>query len=179
MFMPLKGLDLLVCLKIAVMESPSWTYAQAGEALGLSASETHVAVRRSAAAGLLVPPADQGQKPSAQVQALLEFIEHGVRYAFYAVPGTIRRGMPTAHSAPPLNAEILDAEAPLVWPDPEGAVRGQELRPLYRTAPFAARKDARLYAVLSLVDALRVGRVRERRRAMELLSARLLNPHGD
>src|SRR5262245_34550694 len=130
--MPLKSLDLFVCLKLAASPQEVWTYAQVGGALGLSASETNAAVRRSLAAGLLTPPHGEG-KPMPRVQALLEFIEHGVRYAFYIAPGKVGRGMPTAHSAPPLKAEILDSEAPFVWPDAEGEVRGQEVRPLYKT----------------------------------------------
>ena len=169
----------MVCLRVAISDSPSWTYAQLGDALGLSASETHVSMRRSVAAGLLVAPVDPGEKPSAHIQALLEFLEHGVRYAFYAVPGKTQRGMPTAHSAPPLGAEIRDWDAPYVWPDPEGEVRGQEIQPLYKTAPFAARNDPKLYEVLALVDAIRVGRARERRRGFQLLSTRLLRTGGD
>jgi hypothetical protein len=60
-----------------------------------------------------------------------------------------------------------------VWPDPEGEVRGEELRPLYRSAPGAARKDPALYELLALVDAIRGGRARERNLAVEELKGRL------
>ncbi|MEG4446282.1 hypothetical protein QUB47_34895, partial [Microcoleus sp. AT9_B5] len=52
-----------------------------------------------------------------------------------------------------------------VWPDPQGVVRGQAIAPLYRSVPQAASNDPELYALLSLIDAIRVGRVREQRLA--------------
>ena len=66
-----------------------------------------------------------------------------------------------------------DGELPPVWPDPEGTVRGEELRPLYRSAPAAARRDPALYELLALVDAVRAGRPRERKLAVAELEARL------
>jgi hypothetical protein len=60
-----------------------------------------------------------------------------------------------------------------VWPDPEGEVRGEELRPLYRSVPEAARRDPALYELLALVDAIRAGRARERTIAIEELKRRL------
>jgi hypothetical protein len=61
-----------------------------------------------------------------------------------------------------------------VWPDPQGVVRGQAIAPLYRSVPQAAKNDPELYALLSLIDALRVGRVREQRLAVSELENRLL-----
>ena len=175
MLMPLKPLDLFVCLKIATSRADSWTYEQLADSLGLSASESNAAVKRSLAAGLLVPSTVPDRKPGPNTQGLLEFIEHGVRFAFFESPGATRRGMPTAHSAPPLKARIPpNASPPLVWADPEGDTRGQEFRPLYKTAPAAARRDTALYEVLALVDAIRGGRSRERQLGFELLAERLM-----
>lgn len=61
-----------------------------------------------------------------------------------------------------------------MWADPKGDTRGQEFRPLYKTAPAAARRDPALYEVLALVDAIRGGRSRERLLAFELLAERLM-----
>jgi hypothetical protein len=44
---------------------------------------------------------------------------------------------------------------------------------LYAGAPAAARNDARLYELLALVDAVRLGRPRERRVATDLLETAL------
>ena len=63
-----------------------------------------------------------------------------------------------------------------MWPDPEGTVRGLAFSPLTRGTPKAARQDPALYEVLALVDAIRDGRVRERRYAEKELTARLAKP---
>ena len=82
--------------------------------------------------------------------------------------------MPTAYAAPPLNEQIADSDdLPPVWPDAQGDVRGVTFEPLHKTAPAAARRDPVLYELLALVDALREGRIRERRIAERELSARL------
>ena len=101
--------------------------------------------------------------------ALLEFLVHGARYAFPPDRGGVTRGLPTAHAAPPLASEIVGSDLPPVWPDPEGTVRGEAFSPLYRSAPAAARRDARLYSCLALLDAIRGGRARERKLAEEHL----------
>jgi len=51
-----------------------------------------------------------------------------------------------------------------------GPCRGPEIAPLYPSAPTAASKDERLYRLLTLTDALRSGRARERKIAVELFS---------
>ena len=48
-------------------------------------------------------------------------------------------------------------------------MRGLSLAPLYPSVPEAALRDERLYIILSLFDALRAGRARERNAAEELL----------
>jgi hypothetical protein len=63
---------------------------------------------------------------------------------------------------------IFNSDA-YVWPDPTGEVRGQAIEPLYRSVPTAARNDPELYVLLSLIDAIRVGRVREQRLAVKEL----------
>lgn len=174
--MPLKAMDLIVCLELLGEESRGRTYAELAEAVGLSASETNAAARRAVEAGLLEPAADRGAKPRPIARALLEFLEHGVRYAFYVVPGRLVRGVPTAHSAPPLDRQIqAGGEPPFVWPDPEGTVRGQAIEPLYRTVPAVARRNRELYELLALVDALRCGGARERKLAMTELERRILD----
>lgn len=172
--MPLKPQDLLVCLELAARDQDSWTYAELAEDLGLSPSETNKAVERALEAGLLTPSTDPKGKPGPVRAALMEFLAHGVRHSFFASPGRLVRGMPTAHSAPPLDSQLHGSEEPpLVWPDPEGEHRGQAVDPLYPTVPQAARKNARLYELLALTDALRCGRARERKLAVEALRERL------
>lgn len=172
--MVLKPLDLVVALELAGRPDPHWTYAELAAAVGSSASEAHQAARRAIQAGLLRPGLARAEKPKAKIGALLAFLEHGVRYAFFATPGRIARGVPTAHSAPPLNRLVQAGdEPPLVWPAADGSARGRSLEPLAKAAASFARDNPRLYEVLALVDGLRCGSVRDRQLAIKELKTRL------
>ena len=91
-----------------------------------------------------------------------------------AEPGSVCRGIPTGALAPPLSGQIVSNDNDqYVWPDADGEVRGQAIEPLYPSVPHAIRKDPALHQLLALVDALRVGRARERLIASEELKRRL------
>lgn len=167
--MELKPQDLLVLLKVAAHPEQHWTYAALGAALSMSPSETHASVKRALAAGLAVTHAPGGW--SLVRPALLEFVLHGVRYVWPAIPGPAKRGVPTSVGAEPLASQVNVApgEAP-VWAHPGGPAKGPTLSPLYRTAPQAALADPALHRLLALVDALRIGRARERALAAQWLS---------
>jgi hypothetical protein len=84
------------------------------------------------------------------------------------------RGIPTAHSAEPLKSMLMvNPDDVYVWATPNGKVRGQAIQPLYRSVPQAITDDPQLYELLCLVDALRVGRVREQKIAASELIKRL------
>lgn len=170
--MDLKPQDLLVLLKVAAHPPQRWTYAGLGEALSMSASEVHASVKRAVASGLAVEAARGNWSPVRP--NLLEFMVHGVRYIWPATPGPVKRGVPTAFGAEPLTSHLTAApgEAP-VWAHPTGSAKGPTLSPLYRTAPLAALVDPALHRLLALLDALRVGRARERSLAASLLEAEL------
>jgi len=169
--MVLKPQDLLVVLKLWVGRERPWTYPLLAQELGVSLSEVHGAVKRAAQAGFLLEP---GLAQAPNPLALREFLVHGAKFAFPAERGGMTRGIPTAHAAPPLKAEILtDDEPPPVWPHPEGTERGAAFEPLYPAAPMAALRDPVLYEMLALLDAIRGGRARERQRAITLLEERL------
>lgn len=168
----LKSQDLLVLLKVAAHPPQRWTYAGLGESLSLSTSEVHASVRRALSAGLATAPARGEWFP---VKGnLLEFMVHGVRYIWPVAPGPVKRGIPTSFGAEPLASQLSAAagERP-VWAHANGSAKGPTLTPLYRTAPLAAMTDPSLHRLLSLLDALRVGRVRERTLAEKLLEAEL------
>ncbi|MEZ6017796.1 MAG: hypothetical protein R3F49_22015 [Planctomycetota bacterium] len=174
--MTLKPQDLVVGLSLTLPRymGAAWTYAQLADSLYLSDSEANAAARRAGEAGLLAGGDGRRTKPRPVPGALLEFIEHGVRYAFYAHPGERTRGTPTAHSASPLAAEFAVArEDFVVWPDASGSTRGAAVEPLYPTVPDAARASRELYELLALVDAVRIGRTRERARAIQELRRRV------
>ena len=85
--------------------------------------------------------------------------------------------MPTSYAASPLNGLLGGSdEPPPVWPDAEGPARGVLFSPLFESVPKAAKRDAALYELLALVDALREGRARERELAEQLLREKLEAP---
>lgn len=59
-----------------------------------------------------------------------------------------------------------------MWAYAKGSTKGDAL-PLYRTAPEAALADPALHRLLALLDALRMGRARERALAADLLKTAL------
>lgn len=147
------------------------TYALLGASLGISASEAHAAVRRLSEARLVDPESGNIQR-----QLLLDFILHGVGVVFPARLGESTRGVATAWAAPIMANRIVQNRMTIpVWPSPEGKVRGMAVKPLYPSAVEASARDPRLYDLLALVDALRLGRARERAIAEEELTKQLLN----
>ncbi len=159
----LKPQDILLLLKIVSDNNPSWNQKPVADALGLSQSEVSEAVARCKYSGLLAPDGKTVLKLS-----LMELLQYGLRYVFPQKPGAVVRGVPTSHSAKPLNSEIQSSEI-YVWPHGKGTVRGHGIQPLYPSVPEAAMKDDKLYELLALADALRVGRARERELAIEIL----------
>jgi hypothetical protein len=162
---PLKPVDLVVALRLA--EAPEAKYEQLSADLGISRSWAHAAVQRLLAAGLLRP-----KSRTVNRLALMEFLVHGLRYAFPAQPGGQARGVATAHSGPPLASRIV-AEDSLVWPSTLGSSVGQAIAPLYDRAIELPQRCPSLYENLTLLDALRVGRARERKLAAEEIARRL------
>jgi DNA-binding Lrp family transcriptional regulator len=161
--------DVVVLLKIVCYGQESWLQVQLAEGLGLSQPEISNSLARSKYAGLIDNSGKQVRK-----KALMEFLQYGIAYAFPARPGPVVRGVPTAHSGPPLNKLIESSGEEYVWPSATGQLRGQAISPLYKNVVKAAKNDLELHQLLSLVDAIRVGRVREKQLAIEELKKRLL-----
>jgi hypothetical protein len=156
--------DIAVLLKIVALGKEPWLGKDLAAALRLSPAEVSNSLARSVLAGLL-----DGTKRRVLRSALLDFLRHGLPYVYPVRPGGVVRGVPTAHSAPPLRERFL-SDAAYVWPSAKGTVQGQAIEPLYPGAPEAALEDERLHAMLALADALRVGRTRERTEAAKELA---------
>jgi hypothetical protein len=137
--------------------------------LGMSQSEVTQSLNRSKYAGLI----DNERKKVNRI-AFSEFILHGLSYAFPQQPGALVRGVLTAHAAEPLN-QLIHSSEKYVWPYAKGTDRGQAIEPMYNTAVEASLKDNDLYELLTLVDAIRVGKVREKELAKKELEKRILN----
>jgi len=97
-----------VLLKISKYYDGRPPYLQIASELYLSPSRVHASVKRAKLARLL-HGTELSKKPN--YVALEQFLIHGVKYAFPAVRGELSRGVPTGHSAPPLNESIVQADA--------------------------------------------------------------------
>lgn len=160
--------DVFVVLKMHVTRDPAISFERLGREIGLSSSTLHRSVTRLMDAGLLTRGREVRRRD------LTEFLLHGVRYVYYVKLGEPTRGVPTAHAASPLDTLVSAGGDVPVWPDPEGPARGHALEPLDEHVPSAARRDARLYELLALVDAIRIGRPREYELAARELAQRLV-----
>lgn len=167
--MMLKPQDVLILLKIALLRGQSWSYSSLANDLFISPSEAHAGARRAEAACLL-----DRQQRTVWKKSLTEFLIHGVKYVYPPIRGGLSRGMPTGYAAPPLSLQFKNVQGePPIWPAANGVVRGYTFSPLYESVPRAAARDAALYEVLALVDAIRDGRARETELATQELKVRL------
>jgi DNA-binding Lrp family transcriptional regulator len=166
----LRPQDVVVLAKLLAYGGFRPPMAEIAADLSISASEVHAALKRLERARLLATD-PTGTRPL--LQAVEEFLVHGVKYAFPAKRGEVTRGVPTSYAGPPLNGKLAADDLPPVWPHPEGAARGVALEPLYPSAPVAALRDPALYELLALIDAIREGRARERKLAEDELRARI------
>lgn len=156
--------------------------AELGEAPEFSVQEpigiyrvTRQRVRRSAQAQYDGAAVDNPVRPHAH--NLAEFTLHGAKYAFPGLCLPLAVGVPTSHSAPAFAGVFAPGSTDFVWPHPNGSVRGVGVEPLHPSVPFAAMQDAKLYELLALFDALRVGKARERGMALDRLLA-LIDPQS-
>lgn len=163
----LKPQDLLLVLKVAVNPGKDFLLVDLASELGIAVSLIHGSARRAEQARLLSRASGslRASKP-----AVREFVMYGAKYSFPGQLGAMGRGLPTAIGGPVL-APLFEGSAnlPPVWPDAEGGSWGPGLTALHPGVPAAARLDPKLYAVLSLFDAVRVGAAREREMALERL----------
>jgi AraC-like DNA-binding protein len=166
----LKPQDVVIALKLAPLEGAAWTYAELARSLHLSPATVHEAVGRLTGSRLF-----EARTLRRVVRPrLLELLVHGIPYVFPTSVGPPRRGLPTGISIPLLADKLLLGEDDaMVWPMKGGPLLGRSIEPLYRSVPAAAVEDIRLHEALALVDALRVGRARERNIAAAELKARL------
>jgi hypothetical protein len=164
----LRPLDIPVVMCMSVFQDIS--YVDIAFYLSLSPSTAHASVRRLGYAGLVRSVSDRRRVNAA---ALLEFLEHGVRYAFPAQKGRPRRGVPTAHAGPILQKHLDTDVDPVVWPWARGEVVGAAVEPLIKGAPEIPMRCPPVYGLLTLVDALRIGDARDREVASNLLTTML------
>lgn len=152
----MKAQDVLIALKIVSYEDDDWRIIDIAYNLRISASEVHAGIKRMHEANIM------HLKKHIVRENLLEFIIHGVKYAFPAVPGMESRGIPTMHNSGFFPNIISDGDAVFVWPYENGSKKGSSIKPLYKSVPRFVLEDAFMYKYLAYIDAIRIGRDRER-----------------
>lgn len=167
----MKPQDVVVVLKLLSEGEKPRPYAVLAAELGMSASEVHGAIGRLQEGRLVAPNSRRVAR-----HALRDFLVSGIGHVFPAREGEPARGIPTAWAASVLKGSFNGGDGAVpVWPHPKGSSRGPSVVPLYKSAPDAALVDPDLYDYLALVDTIRIGRVRERKAAIEILDKRILN----
>ena len=173
----MKSQDVLLMLKLMSFEldesasqcAERYSVRSLADSTGVSKSEVANAWQRCVAVGLLKSDRITGL-PILNRDGLFGFLVHGLRYVFPAKLGELTRGMATGVGAPVLAGKLQSAgDLVPVWPDAQGSVMGLSVVPLFKSVPEAASKDERLYALLALTDALRIGKAREHELAAKML----------
>ncbi|WP_131781191.1 hypothetical protein [Legionella gresilensis] len=180
----LKPQDIVILLKILANKHPDQLLQKdLATYLCMSASEVHEGMKRLELSGLLGPVyrKSEDSNPTKIVRmpikaACEECLIYSIKYFFPVQLGSYTRGIPTSYAAPLFEKYIVLGDDPIpVWPYAEGGHRGLALEPLYRSVPQAIAKhpDQPFYELLALIDAIRIGKARERNIAIKLLREKL------
>ena len=157
--MLLKPQDTFIMLKLIVRDGSEWSYPALSHELSMSVSEVHAGVKRAVAARLM----DMHRRIPVKSN-LLEFLIHGIKYAYPPDRGGLTRGMPTSYAAQPLRKLIMQPdEPPPVWPDPEGpgAVMNFHLYTVRFPMPVKSTPNSMNYLPSSMPSAM-VGPVKDK-----------------
>jgi hypothetical protein len=165
----MKPQDILVLAKIVSMGENPWKGRDLATELCISEAEISESLNRSKYARLL-----DFSKRKVNVAAFLEFLEHGIRYVYPPIIKGSQRGFLTAFSVAPLNEKIT-SQTTMVWASENGTSFGESIEPLYPAVVLAIQKDKTLYELMSLIEAIRIGRVREINLAKNELKTRFQN----
>ncbi len=160
--------DIIILLKIISIGNSEWRNIDIANATKISPSEVSEALNRSKLSKLI-----DSKKRKVNTNSFIEFLIYGLKYVFPTEPGAIVKGIPTAHSASPIKEHISSDTDIYVWPYAKGSHRGQAIEPLYKTLPQIVQQDNLFYELLTIVDTIRVGRVREIKIAIDELKKRL------
>lgn len=159
--------DIAILVKIISFRDEAWQLSTLSSSLFISISEVSESLNRSRLAKLI-----DYEKKKINRQNLIEFLEHGIKYVFPQQPGSMVRGIPTAHSHPFLKNYFI-SEMNFVWPDPKGEIMGLLIEPLYPKQIHAAKSDDEFYKLMSLIDVIRVGKIRETKFAITELKKQI------
>lgn len=180
--MELKPQDIVVAIDLACSgESPGWAYVRENPlsarsvakrlqmALG-AVSESQKRLRALGLASYNVQ--SQVAVTRANKSTMLEFFVYGVKHYSHPEVVGVGRGMATSWTAPPVveMSDMVLPETPLVWPDPSGNTRGEQITPIHKSAVPLAKINRQAYMILALLDVMRLGKFREQDVAKKLLT---------
>ncbi len=152
---------------------PLYTARALEDQTGISKTQIALALKRCVEIGLARHDRLY-EVPRVNTKLLFNFIIHGVPFVFHTRYGELTRGIATSFAAPVLEGSLFSSgEHVPVWPNARGKTMGLTVEPLFKTAVLAARRDPEMYALLALVDAIRLGQPRERNLAIEALRERM------
>ena len=164
----LTGRDVAVAVALHVLREASSPNTEAAWALGLAAPRVSESIRRLVANKVYL----RSRRTIVPVR-LRDLLLDGVPWLFPIAPGEVARGVPTAHAGPVLREQLVFDQA-YVWPSVEDDdAEGLSIEPLHPGVARTVRTLPAAYELLSLADAMRVGRARERNLAAVALRERL------
>ena len=167
----LKPQDVVILLKIAAKVYKPWAQGTIALELGMSASEVNGGIKRLLRSGLA---RKKGTRVYPVKAAMLEFLQHGIKYVFPIERGEPTRGIATSYAANIFKGILGQGDSIPVWPCAEGQNKGYSVQPLYKSVPHAVSQDAILYDLLAIVDVLRSGNARD-----SLVAVKTLNKYLD
>ncbi|MDY6787590.1 MAG: hypothetical protein SVK54_05640 [candidate division WOR-3 bacterium] len=161
----MKSQDILIALKIIERDSEDWRIIDIAYNLKISQSEVHEGINRLHDSEIM------HRRKHIVKNNLAEFIIHGLKYCFPAIPGMKSRGIPTSHSSEFLSNIVRDKDQDtVVWPYENGKSSGVSIPPLYSSVPYFVLENPFMYEYLCYIDAIRIGRKREREYAKKKIS---------
>lgn len=180
----LKGQDVILLILLRLRSEVEWTYGSLSQALGISASQCHLAVSRLQKTNLLAEHADRQWQVSGT--NFEEYMIHALKYDFPGEVGPVVRGIPTVHSVNFVARNFLKHEQlpnitnDYVWPDPEGTLKGNSVKPIHTCQLKLCKNQGNLtlgyatdiYDFLVCVDLIRIGQAREKKWAEEQIRER-------
>ena len=158
--------DLYVLAGVLARDSEQSTLRELARALHVDHTLVHRSLKRAETASLYATDTKTVNRANFE-----ELMSHAARFIAPARLGELTTGVPAAWGAEPISTIIRQPpqEPPPVWPDANGNVRGQTLRPLHKAAVQASRESPELAHLLSILDSLRAGDVRVRKIAAHSL----------
>lgn len=170
----LKSQDYLILLKLLANPGRVWSQRDLSKTLKISLAEINGGIKRLIDARLLRVDAKLSLVPI--LAASEELLIYSVKYQFPGKLGEFTRGIPTAIAAPCFKNLIALGNDPIpIWPFALSENQGVALEPIHSSIPKALHEypDENLYELLALIDAIRIGRSRERNIAIKLLGDKL------